>query len=161
MSRLTPIGGFLAAALFLAAGAWWLANMTLQASGGFAAAPIVSAQAAVALVLGQWLLIALFAGQPGSAGTLLTATASGLSYIVPVWPLIALLCLCSDLSVATLAATQAIAFTLALVMAWVGAAVERMRVDAEFGTMLRSALGILVAAAIWTGRSQLYAWVTA
>jgi len=161
MSRLTPIGGFLAAALFLAAGAWWLANMTLQASGGFAAAPMVSAQAAVALVLGQWLLIALFAGQPGSTGTLSTSAASGLSYIVPVWPLIALLWLCSDLSVVTLVATQAIAFTLALAMAWIGAGVERMRIDAELEIMLRSAIGIVVAAAIWTGRSQLHAWVTA
>jgi hypothetical protein len=160
LSRLTPTAGWLAAALFLAAGTWWLANMSLQAGSGFSGAPVVSAQAAYALVLGQWFLISLFASHGESQG-FSAATVASLNFVVPLWPLIALLWLTSELSITTLVQTQLIAFTLAAVLAVVGTRVAHLNIDHEYRMLLRSTVGVAAAAAIWIGRSQLHAWVTA
>lgn len=160
MSRLTPTAVWLAAALFLAAGTWWLANMSLQANSGFSAAPVVSAQAAFALVLGQWTLVSLFASHGESRGFSATAVAS-LNFVVPLWPLIALLWLTSELSITTLVQTQLIAFTLAAVLAVVGSRVAQMNIDHEYQMLLRSTLGIIAAAVIWMGRGQLHTWIAA
>lgn len=160
MSRLTPTAGLIAVALFLATGTWWLANTAMQTNSGFVGVPIVSAQAAFALVLGQWLLIGLFATQE-DAGTFAGAAAVALSGVLPLWPLFALLWLTSNLSVATLAATQVIAVLLAVAMTVIGAGIERMRIDGEMRMMLRMTAGIVTAALVWTGRGQLHTWVTA
>lgn len=161
MPRLTLTAGWPAAGLFLAAGSWWLASMSLQARHGFLGVPVISGQAAFGLVLGQWLLIGLFAGNGDSSRSFSAGAVAALNFVVPLWPLFALLWLTSDLSFAMLVQTQLVAFILATVMALVAGRVARLSVDRDYGTLLRSAVGLLVAAMIWAGRSHLYAWVTA
>ncbi len=160
MSRLTPTAAWPALALLLAAGTWWLANISLQAGSGFSAAPAISAQAAFALVLGQWFLISLFASHGNSQNSSATAVAS-FNFVVPLWPLLALLWLTSDVSITTLVQSQLIAFILAAILAVVGTRVARLNIDAEYRTLIFSTVGIIAAAVIWVGRSQLHAWVTA
>ena len=158
LSRLTPTAGWLAAALFLVAGIWWLANMSLQAGSGFSGAAVVSAQAAYALVLGQWFLISLFASH-GESRRFSAATFETLDFVVPIWPLIALLWLTSELSIATLVQTQLVAFGLAAALAVVGAGAARLNIDREYCKLLRSTIGVVAAATIWIGRDQLHAWM--
>ena len=160
MSHLTPTAAWPAAALFLASGTWWLASMSLQASSGFSGAPVISAQAAFALVLGQWIFVSLFASHNGSQGSSATIIAS-LSFVVPLWPLFALLWLTSELSIETLVQTQLIACTLAAVLTMVGSRVEQTNIDHEYQLLLQSAVGITAAALIWTGRGQIFIWVAA
>ncbi len=160
MSRLTPTAAWPALALLLAAGTWWLANISLQAGSGFSAAPAISAQATFALVLGQWLLISLFASH-GDFRNISAATVANLNFVVPLWPLLALLWLTSDVSITTLVQTQLIAFILAAMLAAVGKRVADLNIDAEYRTLIFSTVGIIAAAMIWIGRSQLHAWVTA
>ena len=160
MSHLTPTAAWPAAALFLASGTWWLANLSLQASSGFSAAPVISAQAAFALVLGQWILVSLFASHNGPQG-FSAATIASLNFVVPLWPLFALLWLTSELSIGTLVQTQLIAFTLAAVLTVVGSKVEQMNIDHEYQLLLRSTVGIIAAAVIWIGHGQLHTWVAA
>ena len=161
MSRLTLTAGWPAAGLFLATGSWWLASLSLQARNGFSGAPLISAQAAFSLVLGQWLLIGLFAGNGGSSRSFSAGAVAALNFVVPLWPLYALLWLTSDLSLAILAQTQLVAFVLATVMILVAGRVERLSIDRDYRTLLRATVGLLVAAVIWAGRSHLHAWVTA
>ncbi len=160
MSRLTPTAGLLAAALFLAAGTWWLGNVSLLARAGFAGLPILSAQAAFTLVLGEWLLIGLFACRLGSASSAGLAV-SGLSFVVPLWPLLALFWLSSAMSAVTLLVTQVVALALVVAAVSVGGVVERLRIDAEWRSLLRSLVGIALAAGIWTTRDPLQAWLSA
>ena len=160
MSRLIPIAAWLSAALFLASGTWWLANMSLQATSGFSGVPDISAQAAFALVLGQWSIIGLFAGHGSYQGSS-AATVANLNFVVPLWPLFALLWLTSELSIATLVQTQLIAVTLAAALTVFGSRVAILNIDHEYQMILRSTLGIIAAAVIWMGRGQLHTWVTA
>ena len=160
MPRLTPTSAWPALGIFLAAGTWWLANISLQAGSSFAAASAISAQAAFALVLGQWILISLFASH-GDCRRFSATTVASLNFVVPLWPLLALLWLTSDVSMITLVQTQLIAFTLAVILAVVGTRVTRLNIDDEFRTLLLSTVGIIVAMTVWIGRSRLLEWVTA
>ena len=160
MPRLTPTAGLLCAALMLSVGAWWLASVSLLAGTGFAGTARISSQAASILVLGQWSLIALFAGRERS-GTIAAATASALTYVLPLWPLFSLLWLSSQLSAIPLVMTQAIAVAIVLLMVFIDARFERLNIDAGMRDVLRTAAGVAVAVAIWTGRNELHAWMTA
>ena len=161
MSRLTQTAAWPAAALFLAAGSWWLASTSLQARVGYIGVPAISAQAAFSLVLGQWLVISLFAGSGDASRSFWAGTVAALNFVVPLWPLFALLWLTSDLSLAILVQTQLIAFMLATTLIVAAGRVARLSIDREYRSFLRSTVGIVVAAAIWMGRNQLHAWVTA
>ena len=160
MPRLKPTSAWPALGIFLAAGTWWLANISLQAGSSFAAASAISAQAAFALVLGQWIIISLFASH-GDCRTFSPTAVASLNFVVPLWPLLALLWLTSDVSMITLVQTQLIAFTLAVILAVVGTRVTRLNINEEYRTLILSSVGIIAAMTIWIGRKPLLEWVTA
>ncbi len=160
MQRVMSRHGLVIAALFVAASAWWLANTSLQASIGFANVPVLGAQAAFVLVLGQAMLIGLLAVQH-VPDTFRTAVLAAGSLVVPVWPLLALIWLTSELSMFAIASTQVAAFLLAVAVALAGKGVSRLAVGDEPRELLRTALGVAAAAALWIARSQLHLWVTA
>ena len=122
--------------------------------------PLISEQGAVALVLGQWLIIGVFAGHLDHKTYSATAF-TALSFVVPLWPLLALFWLTSAVSILILAATQVAAFTLVVALVRIAAAISRRCADKELQILLRSATGIVVVAAIWVLRGPLAAWVTA
>lgn len=159
MSRMTKSFSLLTAALFLGTGAWWLSGMALQVNGGFAAAPAFSAHASFVLVLGQLLMISLFMGQT-SGGSPSDITLSALCCAVPLWPLIALLWLTSDLPLAILVASQVAALLLAGFVVLGGLAIDRVGFDRDQKALLRSATGVLVAAIVWAARNQIHEWIT-
>ena len=86
---------------------------------------------------------------------------SGLSFVVPLWPLLALFWLSSAMSAVTLLVTQVVALALVVAAVSVGGVVERLRIDAEWRSLLRSLVGIALAAGIWTTRDPLQAWLSA
>ena len=159
MPDLTSRHSLVVAALFLAVGAWWLANASLQASIGFANVPGFGVYAAYVLVLGQAMLIALL-GVHDTPDSWRDASLEAASLIVPMWPLLALIWLTSDLSMITVATTQVAALILAIFVASVVRGVSRLDVGNETRAMLRAAAGVAIAAVVWIGRGQLHAWIT-
>ena len=158
MHELTSTRSLAIAALFLAVGSWWLANASMQANIGYAYVPRIAAQAAFALILGQALLIGLLAvhNAPGTwSATMLDAS----SYVVPAWPLLALLWLTSELSLPMIATSQVAAFAFAIAAAFVGTRVSHLAVGSEARTLLRGATGIALAASVWLARGQLQVWI--
>lgn len=160
MQRLKPTAGLLCATLVLSVGAWWLASVSLLAGTGFADTTRTSSQAALVLVLGQWCLIALFAGRE-RAETIAASAASALAYVLPLWPLLSLLWLSSRISMVPLIVTQVVAVAIVLLMVFIDTGFERLSIDARLRDAVRSAAGVAVAVAIWTGRNDLHAWMTA
>ena len=159
MPDVTSRRSLVAAALFLAVGAWWLANTSLQASIAFADVPAFGAHAAFVLVLGQALLIALL-GVHDMPDTWRATSLAAVSFIVPMWPLLALIWLTTELSMLAVATTQLAAFVLAIVAASIGKGLSQLAVGSDGRAMLRAAAGVAIAAAVWIGRGQLHAWVT-
>lgn len=159
MQDLTSTRSLVVAALFLAVGAWWLANTSLQASIGFANVPAFGVHAAHVLVLGQALLIALL-GVHDTPDTWREASLAAVSFIVPMWPLLALIWLTSELSMLAVATSQTAAFVLAIAVASIARGISRIDVGNETRAMLRAAAGVALAAAVWIGRGQLHTWVT-
>ena len=145
--------------MFLAVGTWWLANTSLQASDGYAYVPAIGAQGAFILVLAQALLIGLLAVHNASEKRS-TAALDALSFIVPVWPLLALIWLTSDLSMLAIAASQLAAFLLAFAAGAIGRRISRLSMSLEARAMLRGAAGMAIAAVVWLARGQLHAWIS-
>lgn len=160
MQRVMSRHGLVIAALFVAVSAWWLANTSLQSSIGFVNVPALGAQAAFVLILGQAMLIGLLAVQH-VPDTFRAAVLAAGSLVVPVWPLLALIWLTSELSMFAVASTQVAALVLAVAVALAGKGVSRLAVGDEPRALLRTALGVAAAAALWLARSQLHLWVTA
>ena len=159
MPDVTSSRSFVVAVLFLAAGTWWLANTSLQASIGYANVPAVATQAAFVLVLGQALLTGLLAVH-NAPDKWPAAALDALSFVVPVWPLLALMWLTSGLSMFAIAVSQLAAFVLAITAGSAGRRISRLAISVEARAMLRGATGTAIAAAVWIGRGELHAWIT-
>lgn len=169
MPRVSAFPGVAGAALAAAVGCWWWPAMLLQEHRAYADLPLLSAQAALVLILGQWLVTALCAGRwflAGAAGAAagravtLAATAA-LTTIAPGWPLLALLWLTGTVSGTTLAALQALIALSGAALALLGVALSRSALRPAVAEPLGGAACLAAAAAVWLFRDGLRAWVMA
>jgi hypothetical protein len=158
MYRLSHTSSWPVAALFLAAGTWWLASVGLQAGTAFLWVPNISVDTTFVVVLGQWLIICLCAGRAAKFRCSAFSIAV-LGFVVPLWPLLALTWLSSDLSFLTLTLTQLMSIFLAAAFGLFAQVVSKLNISNELRRHLRTAAGILVAAVIWSQRHVLHAWL--
>ena len=60
MPRLSGMPGLVGLVIMVAIGSWWLTSVALGIGGGLDDVTGLAAQAAIVLVIAQWLVIALF-----------------------------------------------------------------------------------------------------
>lgn len=156
MLRLSAKPGLVMAVLVSAIGTWWLAGVALQLGSGSADLHAWGARAAAAVILTQWMLIALLtapARSDSQAGSLLAVS-------LPLWPLLALLWLTSRLSAIDLVASQLLAVLLAMLMIVIAKLITTSIRGAEVRQLATAAAGVVLAAMIWAARGPLIAWVS-
>ncbi len=163
MPRLSAVPGLAGGLLTLAAAAWWLSSLGLEARAGFGGAAALSADLAVIVVIAQWLLVVLLTTAdddtpPMRLGDRLAAVPACLA---PAWPLLMLLWLTSHLSAAVLALSQVLAVAIGAGMTLAAAAIRRIPIGDGFRRQLSLAAGLAVAAGIWLARARIEAWVQA
>ena len=163
MPRLSAIPGLVAAALVAASAVWWLASVALQSAGGLTDVAELSARATAALILAQWILIAVLATQIPSVILVQEspALANLLAATMPLWPLLTVLWLTSKLSAITLVGTQLGAMVLAAGMVLLARAITRNKPGDELRQLFSVASGIAIASMIWLARAPLISWVSA
>lgn len=164
MPRLNTTPGVLGSLLALAVTAWWLASVALQEGLAFAGVPLLSARATFWLILGQWLLLGLFAarwfcGTERESASIGGCAATALAVIAPAWPLLVLLWLTSSLSAFALLVIQLLAIGFGSAIVLLGGMLGRSSVDMTISDALGSATGVTMAAIIWSSRAGLQAWL--
>lgn len=173
MSRLMPMPAILGSAMVFAIASWWLASVALQGRAAYTDAAALSAQAASAAILVQWIAIALIAQSAnatsnGKVRLWFWEWVSMLAVVLPFWPLLGLLWLTSKLSATTLVASQLIAVMLVALMLVAGRAIASISASSSasnfMGTELRRLLAaftsVVVVAIIWLNESRLAEWVS-
>ena len=158
MSRLRGSSSLPVAALFLASGSWWLANVALQAGTAFVWVPVVSADAIYAAVLGQWIVICLFT-RCAEDGSISSRALAVLGFVLPLWPLLAVAWLSSDIGLVTLLQTQLLAIVIAIAFVALGHLLSRRGPGTERSEILRNAFGVVAAAITWSQRQALHEWL--
>jgi hypothetical protein len=156
--RLATTIPWLVAALFLATGSWWLANVALLSRSAYVDVPALSAQTSFLLLLGQLLLIGLFAVH-NDPGRVSDAVLGAVAFSLPLWPLFALLWVTSQLSLSSLVVSQVAAVILAALMTVAGRWIVRVTPDRELGSIIRSAAGVSMFALAWGCRGPIQGWM--
>ena len=155
MRGLSAAPGLLSGTLVFAIATWWLAGIALQLGTDPGGLHLHTTQAAVVLVLGQCLLVAL------STPTVARSRADLLAMSLPLWPLLVVLWLTSRLPWTTLIASQVIALLLAAVMLAIAGAIRRKVRDTELQQLLCISAGVACALLIWSLRAPLAELVSA
>jgi hypothetical protein len=136
---------------------WWFAQLSI---GSPSFGPI-SLQALEALLLTQVLCLFLFAPQWSSMRTGIKEGAITVAVsLLPTWPLFALLCLASGVSLISLAAAQALTAVLGLVFISTLGLLHRAPVNAEAARLIRASFGLIIATFAWLTRATWLPWVT-
>ena len=161
MPRLSAMQGAVSLVLVVSVGSWWLASLALGIGGRLDDVTGLAAQAAVVLLIAQWLAIALFASHvsKNASTNWQSVMASLLSVTVPLWPFLAILWLSSRLSLAVLIGSQLGAVALAGSLGLAARLAARTTPNAELGNLFRVATGLAMAGMIWIARSSLAGWV--
>jgi hypothetical protein len=139
-------------ALAAAVALWWLGSTRLALDHG-ADASRSAADALQALWLARALLLATLGLRAGALQGWRGGSGAALALTAPAWPVVVLAWSASSASPAQAALAEAVLLAGSLALPLAGRGLQRLLPRAGFASVLATALGAALAAAVWLGRS--------
>jgi len=167
MRNLTATPGLIAIACLLPVSSWWFMQMLVLPASTGTGASSASMQALRALVLLQFLSVSLFGPQvttklqheSGRRIALLELGTPTAAFVLPAWPLLAMLLLASGLSAGEFAAAEAGVAVVGLAVMLLARGLRYFRLSAETKRMAQVFLGLVAACSVWLFRQELLRWI--
>ena len=145
LQRIAVIVGLIAALL---TAVWWLGSTRLVLDRGTDPAR-AAADALHALLLVRAMALAVLTLRTAALRGARSAMSMGVGLIAPSWPVVLLAWSASTVAFSNVLAAEALLVAECVAVALIGAALRRLFSNAELALVAGSALGILIAAAIW------------
>jgi len=162
VSKIAVTPGLVAVGCLIPVSSWWFMQIDGLPAAGIDNA---SLQAVQAILLLQFLSVCLFSpqwaanSQSAQRFAFVEAGASVAAFVVPAWPLLAMLALASEVSAGEFAVAEAAVLITGILIASISQGIEHLALGKETTRLSQILLGLVAATLVWVFRPEWFHWI--